>query len=176
MDQDIGPLNVSGAIKNSCNYFFYEVASRVGIENIEKYATYYGLGQKTNIELPGEISGTLAGKTLYNNLGRTWYDGIALSAAIGQAENNFTPLQMARYIAMLANGGNRINVSLIKDVIKQDGTSINKDEIESYVKSRLGLRDNQEEDLNISQESINAILEGMRSVTTETRRNSIFCI
>lgn len=176
MVQDIGPLDVSGAIKNSCNYFFYEVASRVGIENIEKYATYYGLGQKTNIELPGEVSGTLAGKTLYNNLGRTWYDGIALSAAIGQAENNFTPIQMARYIAMLANGGNKIDITLIKDIIKQDGKDVNKDEVKSYVNNRLGLSDNKTEDLNIKQETISAILEGMKSVTTETRGNSIFCI
>ena len=78
------------------------------IKSLEKYATYFGLGQKTNIELPGELSGTLAGKTLYDELGETWYYGNSLSAVIGQAENNFTPLQMARYIAMLANGGEKI--------------------------------------------------------------------
>ena len=65
-----GRLDVSGAIKHSCNCFFYEVGSRVGIEALEKYATYFGLGKKTNIELPGEVSGTLAGKTLYNELRR----------------------------------------------------------------------------------------------------------
>ena len=116
-----GALNVSGAIKNSCNYFFYEVITRMGIENLEKYATYFGLGQKTNIELPGEVSGTLAGKTLYDTLGKTWYYGNSLSAVIGQAENNFTPLQMARYIAMLANGGKNVNVSIVKDIIDVNG-------------------------------------------------------
>lgn len=121
-----GALNVSGAIKNSCNYYFYEVITRMGIENLEKYATYFGLGQKTNIELPGEVSGTLAGKKLYDKLGQTWYYGNSLSAVIGQAENNFTPLQMARYIAMLANGGKSVNVSIIKDIVDANGTSIRK--------------------------------------------------
>ena len=51
-----GPLNVAGAIKHSCNYYFYEIGNRMGIENLEKYATYFGLGKKTNIELPGEVS------------------------------------------------------------------------------------------------------------------------
>ena len=96
-----GPLNVSGAIKNSCNYYFYELITRMGIDNLEKYAKYFGLGEKTNVELPGETSGTLAGKTLYEKLGQTWYYGNSLSAVIGQAENNFTPLQIARYIACL---------------------------------------------------------------------------
>lgn len=77
-----GNLTVSQAIQKSCNCYFYEVGTRIGIEEIEKYATYFGLGQKTNIELPGEISGTLAGKTLYDKLGETWYYGNTLSAVI----------------------------------------------------------------------------------------------
>lgn len=51
-----GRLNVGGAIKNSCNYFFYEVCNRMGIDNLEKYGKYFKLGQKTGIELPGETS------------------------------------------------------------------------------------------------------------------------
>lgn len=163
-----GALNVSGAIKNSCNYYFYEVITRMGIENLEKYATYFGLGQKTNIELPGEVSGTLAGKTLYDKLGETWYYGNSLSAVIGQAENNFTPLQMARYIAMLANGGKSVNVSIVKDIIDANGTSLGKDEIERYAQERLNLTETNSEDLNIKKENLDVVLEGMKSVTTET--------
>lgn len=77
-----GNLTVSQAIQKSCNCYFYEVGTRIGIEKIEEYATYFGLGQKTNIELPGEISGTLAGKKLYDKLGETWYYGNTLSAVI----------------------------------------------------------------------------------------------
>lgn len=163
-----GALNVSGAIKNSCNYYFYEVITRMGIENLEKYATYFGLGQKTNIELPGEVSGTLAGKTLYDRLGETWYYGNSLSAVIGQAENNFTPLQMARYIAMLANGGESIDVSIVKDIIDVDGESIGKEQVQNYAKDKLNLTEINNEDLNISDENLNAVLEGMKSVTTES--------
>ena len=163
-----GALNVSGAIKNSCNYYFYEVITRMGIENLEKYATYFGLGQKTNIELPGEVSGTLAGKTLYNKLGETWYYGNSLSAVIGQAENNFTPLQMARYIAMLANGGKAINVSIVKDIIDVNGESIGKEQVQKYAKDKLNLTTTNNEDLNINNENLKAVLEGMKSVTTES--------
>ncbi len=163
-----GALNVSGAIKNSCNYYFYEVITRMGIENLEKYATYFGLGQKTNIELPGEVSGTLAGKTLYDKLGQTWYYGNSLSAVIGQAENNFTPIQMARYIAMLANGGKDVKVSIVKDIIDANGTSLGKDEIEKYTKEKLNLTEINNEDLNIKKENLSVVLEGMKSVTTET--------
>ncbi len=171
-----GALNVSGAIKNSCNYYFYEVITRMGIENLEKYATYFGLGQKTNIELPGEVSGTLAGKTLYDELGETWYYGNSLSAVIGQAENNFTPLQMARYIAMLANGGEDVKVSIVKDIIDSNGTSVEKNEIENHAKDKLNLEDINKEDLNIKKENLDVVLEGMKSVTTESRRNSIWSI
>lgn len=171
-----GPLNVSGAIKNSCNYYFYELITRMGIDDLEKYAKYFGLGEKTNIELPGESAGTLAGKTLYDKLGETWYYGNSLSAVIGQAENNFTPLQIARYIAMLANGGKSIDVTIVKDIINVDGQSVSKDEINSYVTEKLGIKETEKEDLNISQENLNAVLEGMKSVTTESRRNSIFSI
>ncbi len=163
-----GALNVSGAIKNSCNYFFYEVITRMGIDSLEKYAKYFGLGQKTNIELPGEVSGTLAGKTLYDKLGQTWYYGNSLSAVIGQAENNFTPLQMARYIAMLANGGKDIKVSIVKDIIDKDGTSLGKEEIEKCTNQKLNLEEVNNEKLDIKKENIDVVLEGMKSVTTET--------
>lgn len=163
-----GALNVSGAIKNSCNYYFYEVITRMGIENLEKYASYFGLGEKTNIELPGETSGTLAGKTLYEKLGQTWYYGNSLSAVIGQAENNFTPLQMARYIAMLTNEGKDVDVSIVKKIINSDGTEEDKASIQKYVDEKLNLTEINKEDLNIKKENINVVLEGMKSVTTET--------
>ena len=163
-----GALNVSGAIKNSCNYFFYEVITRMGIEDLEKYASYFGLGQKTNIELPGELSGTLAGKTLYEKLGETWYYGNSLSAVIGQAENNFTPLQMARYIAILTNGGKKIDVSIVKDIVDENGASLGKDKIEEYANKKLNLSKINNEDLDIKKENLQAVLEGMKSVTTET--------
>lgn len=162
-----GNLTVSQAIQKSCNCYFYEVGTRIGIEKIEEYATYFGLGQKTNIELPGEVSGTLAGKTLYDKLGETWYYGNTLSAVIGQAENNFTPLQMARYIAMLTNGGKQVDVTIIKDIVNNNGESIDKDELDEYINSKLGLKENTLSDLQIQQENLKTVLEGMQSVTEQ---------
>lgn len=163
-----GLVNVSEAIKHSCNYYFYEVGNRMGVEELERYATYFGLGQKTNIELPGEVQGTLAGKTLYNKIGQTWYPGNTLSAIIGQGENNFTPIQLAKYIAMLVNGGKDIDVTIIKEITKSNGKKINTEEIDNYINARLGIKEKEIKDLNIKEENLNAILEGMKSVTTET--------
>lgn len=162
-----GYLTVSQAIQKSCNCYFYEVGTRIGIDNIEKYATYFGLGQKTNIELPGEISGTLAGKKLYEKLDEAWYYGNTLSAVIGQAENNFTPIQMARYIAMLTNGGKELDLTIIKDIINNQGESIKTEEVKDYINKRLGIEKTSEENLNIQKENLKTVLEGMQSVTEE---------
>lgn len=162
-----GYLTVSQAIQKSCNCYFYEVGTRIGIDNIEKYATYFGLGQKTNIELPGEISGTLAGKKLYEKLDEAWYYGNTLSAVIGQAENNFTPIQMARYIAMLTNGGKKLDLTIIKDIINNQGESIKTEEGKDYINKRLGIEKTSEENLNIQKENLKTVLEGMQSVTEE---------
>lgn len=75
---------------------------------------------------------------------------------------------MAKYIAMLTNGGKQIDVTLVKDIITQAGTSIDKQEIEKYIHHKLGIADSSNEELEIKEENLTAILEGMKSVTTET--------
>ncbi len=163
-----GLINVSDAIKKSCNFFFYEVGYRMGIETLEKYAKYFGLGEKTGAEVLSETSGILAGKTYYDKIGETWYLGNTLSAAIGQAENSFSPLQIAKYISMLTNGGKNIDLTLVKTIIKQDGTKVSDEEIKEFVDNKLGRVNENKEDLNIKKENLEAILEGMRSVTNES--------
>ena len=162
-----GYLNVSGAIQHSCNYFFYETGNRVGIENLDKYAKYFGLGTKTGIELPSETAGTLASPEAAKKANQTWSSGQTLSAAIGQSFNSFSPLQIAKYVAMVANGGNKINPTIIKRVLNADGTESSKKEINEYVKNELGLEDEETENLTFSNTNISAVLEGMRSVTEE---------
>ena len=163
-----GYLNVSQAIKHSCNYFFYEIGYRVGIDNISKYASYLGLGRKTGIELQDETSGVLATaenkKKMY---GDDWYLGDTLSAAIGQTLNSFSPLQMAKYVSMLSNGGKNIDVTLIKSVIRADGSEVSKDEIKKYTNEKLGLKNETTEDLHVKESNLQAILKGMKGVTSE---------
>lgn len=162
-----GYVNVSDAIQKSCNYFFYEVGDRMGIDTLTKYARYFGLGQKTGIELQSETSGTLASKENSASKNQTWNPGDTLNASIGQGDNNFSPVQMARYLSILVNGGKRIDLSIIKSVLRADKTEVDKSEIENFVKQKLGIQEPEYEDLNISKENIDVVLEGMRSVALE---------
>ena len=146
-----GYLNVIGAIQKSCNFFFYETADRMGIDTLDKYAKYFGLGTKTGIELPSEVSGTLASKEYAKSINASWNPGDTINAAIGQGYNKFTPLQMAKYISMVANGGNKIDVSIVKTIQNADGTEVSKDEIRKFVNEKLGISNNdQNEKINLN--------------------------
>ncbi len=160
-----GPLNISQAIQKSCNYFFFEVSQRMGIEAIEKYARYFGLGSKTGIELVGENSGTLATREVAQQKNQVWSAAQTAYASIGQGFNSFTPLQMCKYLAMVANGGNKLDVSIVKSVIKSNGTQVSKNEIDEFINNKLGLTEDETEDLQINENTMHTVLEGMRSVT-----------
>ena len=163
-----GYLNLTQAIKYSCNYFFYDLGYRMGIDIIAEYAGRYGLGKRTGVELMGESSGIVASREYANSIGyTTWYPADTLSAAIGQSFNSYTPIQMARYISMVANGGKNVDVSIIKSIINPDGTEVSKEEIENFVKDTVGTENELTEDLNITEENLDAIREGMKGVTSE---------
>ncbi len=163
-----GYLNISQAIERSCNYFFYETGDRMGIETLAKYAKYFGLGVKTGVELPSETSGAMATPEYAETVNVLWSKGQTINASIGQGLDSFSPLQMAKYISMLANGGHDIDVSIVKSIIKPDGTEASTEEINNFVNQKLGLQEEQTEQLEIHQENLNAILEGMKSVTSDT--------
>ena len=165
-----GYLDVSGAIEKSCNYFFYETADKMGIDNLVRFAKYFGLGNKTGVELQSETSGALASKETWERLhqNESWGPGIPLQAAIGQSDNEFSPLQMARYISMLANGGKKVDVSIVKTIRNADGTEVSKEEINAFVNKKLGLEEENSENIEINQTYLKAVLEGMKSVTSDT--------
>ncbi len=165
-----GYLNVSGAIEKSCNYFFYETSDRMGIDNLVRVARYFGLGSKTGIELQSETAGALASKETWAKLhpNEPWGPGNALQAAIGQSDNEFSPLQMAKYISMLANGGKKVDVSIVKTIRNADGSEASREEINQFVNKKLGLEEDNAEDLAINQSHLNAVLEGMKSVTSDS--------
>lgn len=111
-----GNDNVSEAIRDSCNYFFYSVSDMMGIDIMDKYAREFGLGESTGIELPEE-TGNMANP--HNHLNYDvdeWVSGDTLQAGIGQSESKFTPLQLAEYCAAIANGGIRHSASILKGV------------------------------------------------------------
>lgn len=165
-----GNVNAKTALMVSCNYYYYEVASRIGIDKIAEYAKKFGLGEKTGIELYGESSGILASKEYVEELNakgvkKTWTIGDTLSASIGQSYNTFTPLQMCYYISTLANKGKKTQVTLVKDIIRADGSVLNHEEVAKNIQEKLGLEEKELEDIEISESTIEAIFEGMRSVT-----------
>lgn len=162
-----GWLNVSQAIQKSCNYFFYETGMRLGIDRLSSYADFFGLGRKTGVELLGESAGTLAGEEAAKKANWSWYDADILYASIGQSYNDFTPLQVAKYISMVANGGHKINPTIIKNVIDSSGNQVPRAEIEQFIKQKLNLPDDTSPDYEISQDTINAVLSGMRAATED---------
>ena len=163
-----GYLNVTEAIVHSCNYFFYEVGNRVGIQNLAKYTKALGLGRKTQIELLGEEAGYVASPETSKSLGQEWNGGDVLSAAIGQGNNSFTTIQMAKYTSMLANKGKDIDVTIVKSVIDVNGNEIDKEEVKKYINERIGIKEEQTEKLEFKEENLDAILKGMKGVTTES--------
>lgn len=163
-----GYLNVTEAIVHSCNYFFYEVGNRVGIQNLAKYTKALGLGRKTQIELLGEETGYVASPETSKSLGQEWNGGDVLSAAIGQGNNSFTTIQMAKYTSMLANKGKDIDVTIVKSVIDVNGNEIDKEEVKKYINERIGIKEEQTEKLEFKEENLDAILKGMKGVTTES--------
>ena len=145
--------NVSQAINDSCNIFFYNVGNQLGIDKIDKYATMFGLGQATGIELP-EATGTLAGIAERESAGGEWYIGDTVQAAIGQSDNVFSPLQLANYCATIANGGTRYEAHIIKSITSYDNTKTIVDKTEPKVAYKM----------SIASQNLAAVKEGMEAV------------
>ena len=168
-----GALNVSGAIEKSCNFFFYETGDRMGIDTLAKYAKYFGLGTKTGVELQSETSGQLASKETKSKLrpnssDGNWNPGDTLQASIGQGDNEFSPVQMAKYISMLANGGHKIDPTIIKTIRNANGSESSREDIKKFVNNKLGIQEEETEDLQIQQKNLDAVLKGMESVTQDS--------
>ena len=117
-----GNINVSEAIYHSCNYFFYEVGRQMGIDTLNKYATAFGLGQPTGVELY-ERTGILDGPEYRAQVDSNWEGGTVLQCSIGQGSSLFTPLQLANYVATLVRGGERFSAHLLDSLTLFDGST-----------------------------------------------------
>lgn len=155
-----GRINVSQAIVDSCNYFYYEVGRLTGIKKLDEYATAFGLGQSTGIEI-GDVSGVLASPEWAEAHDREWTDGQTITAAIGQSYNLFTPLQLANYVATLVSGGEHYEAHLLKNVKSYDNSRA----VDVYGKGPMN-------DLNISDSTMAAVTKGMHDLTYDSLRSA----
>lgn len=154
-----GRVNVSQAITVSCNYFFYEVGRLTGIKTLDDYATQFGLGQYTGIEIGGpnsaEAKGALASPEYAEANDLEWSDGQTLTAAIGQSYNLFTPLQLANYIATLVGNGEHYAAHLLKNVKTYNNSAV----VYAYDKDPVNV-------VEMQDSTVEAIKTGMHDLTT----------
>lgn len=163
-----GHQNVTQAIENSCNVYFYELGRRLGIDKIDEYAKKFGLGEYTGVELNEEAAGHMASpeykaEVISNVIDREWFGGDTLQAAIGQSYSIFTPVQLANYCATIANGGTRYKVNLISSIRSSvDGSLVERFEPKVV------------EQVDIDSKAMQKIHDGMKKVVDEGSARSIF--
>lgn len=157
-----GMVDVAHAIEVSCNYFFYEVGRKTGIETICEYAKKFGFGRSTGIEL-GDAVGVLAGPESAAERDWVWHPGDTLQASIGQSYNLFTPLQLANYTAAIANGGILYQLRLVKEA----RTYTNDRTVETFAPNVL-------ERIEIAPENLKAVQTGMRLVAKSGTASATF--
>ncbi len=104
-----GPVDLEKAIYQSCDVFFYTLANKLGIDRIARYATDFGLGQKTGIDLPNEVSGVMPSEEWkIRNFKQKWFAGETISVGIGQGAVAITPVQLLRAISAISMGGRMV--------------------------------------------------------------------
>lgn len=156
-----GSINVSKAIQVSCNYFFCDIGRQLTITKMNDYCKKYGLGQHTGIELD-EKTGTLAGPEYREENGRTWFAGDTCQAAIGQSDNQFTPLQISMYISTLLNSGERVGAHILGEVRDYYGNTVYKSEPEIL------------DSVTLSSENVTTIRYAMKDVTENGSAARVF--
>lgn len=148
-----GNIAVRRAIQTSCNVFFYQLGRKLGIDKFEKYGTMFGFGQKTGVDLPNETSGLLPTRAWLQKVAKNEknYDGRMINYGIGQGEILVTPIQMANYIAAIANGGTLFKPHVVN-------------QIRNNITNRLEPLNIQAEELPIRKEIFDLIRKGMFDV------------
>lgn len=157
-----GPINVSQAIGVSCNYFYYDVGRRLGIDKLSEYARKFGLGESTGIEL-AEAPGIVASQEYRESVNGEWYPGDTLQAAIGQSDNMFTPAQLASYVCTILNKGDRYALHLVKDIRSYKTGEAVYENVPQIISS-----------VEVSESTIAAVKDGMRRVTEDGTAKTVF--
>jgi penicillin-binding protein 2 len=113
-DKHHGVLSIHEAIPLSCDTFFYTLAQKLGIDTIARYATSFGLGSRTGIDLPAEMAGIMPSTQWeMKNYHQKYYAGNTISVGIGQGETQVTPLQLARALGGIASNGHFVRPHVV---------------------------------------------------------------
>ncbi len=167
-EKNHGEINITDAIKVSCNCYFYEAGRRVGIDAINTYAKKFGLGSVTGIDLVGEEKGNISNPDYKKRIeskkeNQKWYPADTIITAIGQSYSYFTPIQLANYIATIANGGTLYKTHLLKSIRSTADGEV----IVDYKPEIMGKVD-------ILPENLEAVKQGMYGVVDEGSASGIF--
>ncbi|HOO72116.1 MAG TPA: penicillin-binding protein 2 [Spirochaetota bacterium] len=154
-----GTVNLYWAIARSCSVYFYQLGYKIGPTSILKYAEYFGLNEKSNIDIPGEISGFIPTKNWKMKVfGQPWFDGDTLNLSIGQGFLTITPIAMANFIAGLVNNGIVYRPHLLKEVRSPDNRII----VQTQAREKI-------REIPLSPLTLKVVKEGMRlGVTSGT--------
>ena len=139
--QGHGEVDLHKAIVDSCDVFFYTVGQRLGIERIHEYGAGLGFGRRTGIDLPGEEPGLMPSEEWVQRVfHHKWYAGETISVAIGQGAVTVTPIQLARMIAAVANGGDLPQPHLLKNFAgKTDHFPLSEETVERVTQGMYGV-------------------------------------
>lgn len=117
-----GSVDLSMAITQSCDVYFYELARRLGIDRMHDFLALFGFGAKTGIDVAGETAGTYPSREWKRKTRRqAWFPGETLIAGIGQGYVQVTPIQLARAMSILANRGKRVQPHLVDRLLSTAG-------------------------------------------------------
>jgi len=120
-----GDLNITGGFANSSDTFFYQVAMRLGVTRLAYWASQYGFGQPTGIDLPGEASGIVPTEQWkQDTFGQPMQEGELAQAGIGQGYDTTTPIQVLNAYCALANGGTLYQPQVVREILGPDGTVV----------------------------------------------------
>ncbi len=154
-----GSINVSEALRDSCNYFYYELGDRLDWDVVDRVGQALGLGESTGIEL-GEYTGYRANEDtkaeLHSGAEGHWYKNDQILASIGQSEHRVTPIQLCSYVSAIANKGTRYAATFLKRVVSADYSSLVAENTREILST-----------LEMGEETYRAVTEGMRKVVTE---------
>ena len=153
-------VNAAVALQVSCNYFFYDLGDKIALSAMDDTAKYLGLGEPTGVELAENIGHRANRETkraLYPGDKGDWYRADQITAAIGQSDNRFTPMQLCVYASTLANRGVRYRATFLNRVVSNDYRSLLYDNEVSVMSS-----------FEINDDAYKAYTEGMYLVTQKT--------